>query len=572
VENKVKGPVLQRTIEKLENTEFDLVIVGAGIFGVCAAWEGVARGLSVALLEKDDFCHAASSNHFKIAHGGIRYIQHGDIHRIRESSHERSALLRIAPHLVSPLPIVIPTYRHGLKGKGVLKIGTALYDLMTYDRNRELLEDKAIPAGTLMSREKVSKLFPGINRRGLTGGLVFCDGQIYSPPRLAISFLRSAGAKGLVAANYVKTDGYIRENNAICGVTATDVMSGRMLTIRGKMVLNTSGAWAYPLNKDSLNIATQPIPTFSRDLALVVDRKPEHGFGVAITTNTGDADSIIDRGGRHLFIVPWRNRTLVGVWHKIYEKQPDKIEVPEKELKAYIDEVNMIYPSLSLSVSDIVMVNTGLTLFGSKNDQGEMKLSFGKRSRIIDHQKINQLDGLLTVIGVRATMARGMAEKAVSLVFKRLGRAPSASMTSYTPIYGGKFDSYPNLLSEASAVYAQKLGADVIAGLIRNYGSKYQEVTDMISNDDELGQCLGPTKVIKAEIIHAAREEMAVKMADAVFRRTDLGTAGHPGNEALESCLVLMAKELQWDEERKLQEYAEVKAAFDNLRNNATYQ
>lgn len=562
---------MQRNVKGLESKAFDIVIVGGGISGVCCAWEAVARGLSVALIEKDDFCHAASSNHFKIAHGGIRYIQHGDIKRIRESSRERSALLRIAPHLVSSLPIVIPTYRHGFKGKSVLKIGTALYDMMTYDRNRNLIKERTLPSGTLLSREKVSSLFPGIQKKGMTGGLVFCDGQIYSPPRLAISFLRSADAKGLIAANYVKVDSFIKKNSAICGVMATDMISGKQMTIHSKIVLNTTGAWAHPLNEGSLKISANPMPTFSRDLALVVDRKPQHGFGLALTTTTGDADSIIDRGGRHLFLVPWRNRTLIGVWHKIYQKEPDNIAVTRSELESFIREVNEIYPSMRLSVSDIVMINTGLTLFGSKDHQGEMTLSFGKRSRIIDHRKVNNIDGLLTVIGVRATMARGIAEKTIDMVFKRIGRRHSASNTHRTPIYGGDFDSMEKLVSEALQHHAHGLGADVTKSLIKNYGSGYRNVTEMIETDSHFGERLEGTNVIKAEIINAARHEMAVKLADAVFRRTDLGTAGHPGDAALLSCATLMAGELGWDEERKMREYIEVNDAFVHLRNNTTY-
>ena len=152
-----------RKISALVEKEYDLVIVGGGIFGVCAAWDAVLRGLSVAIVEKRDFSHATSANHFKMVHGGIRYLQHGDIKRIRESSRERSAFLRIAPHLTRPLPIVIPTYGHGIKGKELLALGMMLYDLVTYDRNRGILEERKIPKGKLLSRQEVLKRFPGIH-------------------------------------------------------------------------------------------------------------------------------------------------------------------------------------------------------------------------------------------------------------------------------------------------------------------------------------------------------------------------------------------------------------------------
>ena len=140
---------MKRDIKVLSNKTYDLVIIGGGIFGVCAAWDAALRGLSVAIVDKGDFSNATSANHFKMVHGGIRYLQHGDVARIRESSRERSALLRIAPHLVKPLSIVIPTYGHGMKGKAVLSTGMYLYDLLTFDRNRYLPKDRKIPWGKL---------------------------------------------------------------------------------------------------------------------------------------------------------------------------------------------------------------------------------------------------------------------------------------------------------------------------------------------------------------------------------------------------------------------------------------
>ena len=135
---------MKRDISALAEKEYDLVIVGGGIFGVCAAWDAALRGLSVAIVEKGDFSHATSANHFKMVHGGIRYLQHGDFARVRESSRERSALLRIAPHLVKPLPIVIPTYGHGMKGKAFLGAGFLFYDLLTSDRNRGIQKDREL--------------------------------------------------------------------------------------------------------------------------------------------------------------------------------------------------------------------------------------------------------------------------------------------------------------------------------------------------------------------------------------------------------------------------------------------
>ena len=562
---------MHRNLKKISENEYDLVIVGGGIFGVCAGWEAVLRGLSVALLEKGDFSHATSANHFKMAHGGIRYLQHGDIYRIRESSHERSALLRIAPHLVSPLPIVVPTYGHGLKGRVVLGAGMLIYDLLTMDRNKGLQKGKKIPWGKFIGKDQVLALFPDIEHKNLTGGAVFCDGQIYNPPRIAITFLKSAAEKGLDAANYMEVTGFLKNKDRIFGISARDSLSGNEIEVKGKMVLNTSGPWANRLLSKTLNLEINPEPTFSRDLALVVKKESEHNFGLALTTKTEDADSILDRGGRHLFIVPWRKYTIVGVWHKVFEHHPENIAVTDDELERLINEVNEICPSMALSTNDISMINTGLTLFGSTDKQGKTKMSFGKRSRIIDHKNEHRLEGLLTLIGVRATTARGMAEKVIDLVYRKLGKNAPKSNTHRIPIYGGDFDDIAKLLSDSCRQYKDMFEDDVIQHLVYNYGSKYTDIAKYFKLDQIYARKIDGSNVLKAEILHAVREEMAQKLSDVVLRRTDLGTAGHPGEIALNTCAQIMASELEWNEQRMKKELDDVENTFKNLRNNVYY-
>jgi len=332
---------LKRNFSNLGKKEYDLIIIGGGIFGACAAWDATQRGLSVALLEKKDFSHATSANHFKMVHGGIRYLQHGDIYRIRESSQERSALLRIAPHLVKPLPILIPTYGHGLKGKEILGIGISLYDFLTLDRNWGLQKERKIPRGKFISRKKVLKEFPNLKKEGLTGAAIFCDGQVYNPPRLVLSFLRSAVEKGLDLANYTEVTDFIQIEGRVVGLRVQDVLSGQSLDVRGKVILNTAGPWAHRLLSSKLGIQLESKPTFSRDLAFVVKDKMHSPFGLACSTPTEDSDTIIDRGGRHLFLMPWRDYTLVGVWHKIFQGSSEQIKVTPEELHDFINEINI---------------------------------------------------------------------------------------------------------------------------------------------------------------------------------------------------------------------------------------
>jgi len=556
-EEKVK-----RNIAVLTDKSFDLIVIGAGIFGSCTAWDAALRGLSVALVEKKDFSHATSANHFKVVHGGIRYLQHGDVVRIRESSRERSALLRIAPHMAKPLPIVIPTYGHGLRGKELLSVGMLLYDLLTWDRNRGLQYEQRVPRGSFISRQKICEMFPGLDKKGLTGGAVFYDGQMCNPPRLALAFLRSAVEKGAEVANYVEAQDFIWEGNRVTGVVARDQLSGDTLQIRGKMVVNAAGPWAAHLLDNKKELRRNVEPVFSRDLSFIVRKTIDPSYGLAVPTGVKDADAVLDRGGRHLFFVPWHEYTLVGVWHKIVPAPPENITVSAEELRNFTEEVNNCYPALNISPDDIVRVNTGLTLYGEEEKQGEVTMSFGKRSILVDHEREHNIPGMITLIGVRATTARGMAEKTIDLVVKKFHGRHIPCRTETTPIFGGETTNLPGLIAEAVQTRPPGMDPEQMELLVGNYGTHYQDVLKTAADKPELLQTFRGSHVIRAEVLHAIRHEMAVHLGDIVFRRTDLGTAAVPDMDVLRECAQLMAAELGWSEERMKGEINDVKTAL----------
>jgi len=551
---------MKRRPAKLAAKEYDLVVVGGGIFGACVAWDATLRGLEVALIEKNDFSHATSANHLKMVHGGIRYLQHGDVYRVRESCRERSALLRIAPHLVSPLPIVMPTYGIGKRGKAVLGAGVSVYDLLTLDRNRGIADRaRRIPRGRLISRAEVLEHFPGVDPKGLTGAALFYDGQMYSPPRLAISFVRSAAEAGAEVANHMEATGFVENGGKVAGVLATDRLAGTRLEIRGKAVINAAGPWSATLLAAGLGLRLRPKPVFSRDVCFVVSRRLSERYALACQTRTRDADALLSRGGRHLFLAPWRGSTLVGVWHGVYEGSPDDVHVSRDELQAFLNETNAAYPRLSLALEDVTMVNSGLILF-AENRKGNAEISFGKRSLLIDHEAEHGKKGLVTLIGVRATTARGMAKKAVDLACRKIGKRAPSCRTETTPVYGGRIDRFDDFLERTMRERPCGLDPEVLSGLARNYGSEYAAVLKYVEKDPELARRIDGSTVLGAEVVHAVREELAEKLADLVLRRTDLGTLRHPGSAALQECARLMASELGWDEARACAEVAETNA------------
>jgi len=231
---------MKREVGALACETFDLVVVGGGIFGACAALDAAERGLKVALLERGDLCGVTSAHSYKMIHGGIRYLQHADIVRIRQSSAARRSFLRMVPHLAHPLPIVVPTYGHfNMKGRQVLKAGMAIYDALTFDRNRDLDDpQRRIPNHWFLSRDEALRRYTGLAEEGLSGAGVFCDGQMYNPPRIVLSLARAAYELGANIASYTEAISLVVRNGQVVAVEARDHVSGDVFEIRTSMVLN----------------------------------------------------------------------------------------------------------------------------------------------------------------------------------------------------------------------------------------------------------------------------------------------------------------------------------------------
>ncbi|MEE8429266.1 MAG: glycerol-3-phosphate dehydrogenase/oxidase [Gammaproteobacteria bacterium] len=545
----------------LAYSEFDVVIVGGGIFGACAAWDATLRGLSVALVEREDFGAGVSANSFKFIHGGIRYLQHADLIRLRSSCHERSAFLRVAPHLVQPLPVVIPTYGFGRRGKVFLGAGMYLYDLLTLGRNRKIVDHtRHIPWTRFMGRKKLLELFPDLKTRDLTGAAVFSDAQMYNPPRLVLAFIQSAVHEGAQVANYVEAAGFLRQGHTIQGIQARDRLTGEKFHIRAKVVLNAAGPWAERLLGTDRHTACTP-RTYSRDACFVINRRFSSSYALAIAGRTRDPDAVLSRDARHLFLVPWRDRTLIGVWHVISDADPDQVTVSDADLQGFIEEINWAYPSLNLSLQDVTTWNAGLVPFG-ENELGATDLRYGKRSALIDHREENGIDGLVTLIGIRYTMGRADAANAIDMICEKMGRSRPRAPTDCAPIHGGRVKDFEGLVKRAASEL-EVLPVRVVRALVHNHGSNYRQVVTLtMGKEPALLETISSSAVLKVEIVNAVRNEMAVRLTDVVFRRTDLATGGNPCEAALVECSRLVAEELGWDDRKSQEELRRVRSQF----------
>jgi len=552
-----------RNPQALAAKEYDLVIVGGGVYGISIARDAALRGLSVALVEMRDFGHATSSNHHKIIHGGFRYLQHADIARMREAIRERSALLRIAPHLVHPLPFLIPTYKRLLQRKLLLSLALKLNDLIGADRNRNLDSGNKIPQGRVISKAECATLCPGLDQQDITGGAIYFDGQVTNPDRLNLALLISAVQAGAHVANYVEATGFLRQRNQIAGVHIRDVLRGNSWTVRARVVVNCAGPWADRVLA-GVGVAVKPSLAGLCKSFVLVTRPLVSGVAVGVPGRFEyvDRDAVVKKGFRYFFMIPWRKTSLVGTFQTPYDAEPESLKVSEKDIGEAIHTINEAFPAADLHRRDVLSVLRGIVPGSEDLDRSDVQLK--KHYEIRDHAAEDGIDGLLSVIGVKYTTARNVAEKTVDVVFKKLRMKSPKCETAETPVYGGATGSIEEFLARAVATRPKSIDVETARHLALTYGTACAEILHYCDREPDWSErVVHDSPVIKSEVLHGVRAEMAQKLSDVIFRRTDLGTAGYPGDDALAACAKIMGAELEWNRQRIGKELEEVRSEFE---------
>lgn len=525
---------MQRNISPFQTPRYDLLIIGGGIYGACIARDAALRGLHVALIERGDFGCATSHNSLKLIHGGLRYLQHLDFVRVRQSLAERRFWLGMAPHLVRPVKFIIPTIGHGTRGPEALWSGIKLYELIGLDRNRDVPSYNRIHSGGVLSRKRLLETIPGIDSSAISGGAFWYDAQMLDPDRLLIEVVRGAVDAGADVANYLSVEDFIHDKNGVSGVRAKDGLQGDELEIRARLTINAAGPWINKLVSKALHgRKSVHAAGLTRGLNLVTRSfGADFAFGVP---SSRSSDAVIGTSNRLFFITPLGNCAVIGTSHLPYSGDPDECMFTESDAQAFLQEVNLAYPAAQLSMDDVLYWHGGLT--PAEDGSGQDSVKRIRQSEIIDHARQDNLGGLISVNGVKYTTARLSAEKAVDLAFHKLARPSPPCLSSTTPLPGA-----PESESDQSQ--------DPMTDPLQLYGSNAGIIRQLV----EPGSRQNQEEIFRARCRYAVEQEMAVRLQDIILRRTDLARHGGLTENMFDWTAGMLARQLQWSDTRKQQE------------------
>jgi glycerol-3-phosphate dehydrogenase len=512
-------------VSALAAEPFDVLVVGGGITGAGVALDAATRGYSVALVERADYAIGTSSRSSKLVHGGLRYLQNFDLGLVREALLERQLNVALAPHLVRPLPLVVPAF-DGARPDRLTGIGLNMYDVMSTVRRRGRDEDYWSPARhRAISGEEVAELLPALAGRKPTGGYLFYDCQT-DDVRLVLTVLAEASRFGAVSANRVEvktlTDG---------GVCAVDRESGEEIEIRAENVVNATGVWADRLRPEELHDEAEvPVIRPSRGTHIIVPRAKLPVVSGAIAPAGG---------GRTIFVLPWLGQTLIGTTDNDYEGDLERVRPSEEDVAYLLEAVNAFFAS-SLEAGDIAGAYAGVRPLISTGDPRK-SVDISRKAELYETSS-----GMITITGGKLTTWRRMAKMAVDRLVEREART-APCRTHEVPL-GQAVDpkDLPRVEGVPPAAYERLAG---------RYGHAAREVLAVARESGELAQPIvagGPADLL-AEAVYAARHEQALSVGDALLRRTRVGLlaargVADPAGATAERVGAAMGAALGWDD------------------------
>jgi glycerol-3-phosphate dehydrogenase len=521
-------------LASLERDSFDLAVVGGGITGAGVALDAASRGYSVALLERSDFAAGTSSRSSKLIHGGLRYLQNFDLGLVREALLERSLLVKLAPHLVRPLPLLVPSFE-GKRPDRLVGVGLNMYDVMAWRRGREDGEEWSPARHRIIEGAEAVELAPALGSREPTAAYLFYDCQT-DDVRMVLSVLGEAERFGTVIANRCEAAGLVERDGRAVGVLARDTETGGEFEVSATNIINATGVWADQLRPDEL-YRHEEMPRI----------RPSRGTHVTMSREQlpVEVGVIVPAGsGRTIFVLPWLGRTLVGTTDNDYEGPLDHIPASDDDIAYLLDAVNS-YFATDIQPGDLTGAYAGVRPLISTGDP-KKSVDISRRAELYETSS-----GLVTITGGKFTTWRRMAKSAVDRIVEREGRE-APCRTHEIPI-GQPED--PAALPEVPGV-----DEDSRAHLAARYGHAARDVLRLAVAAPQLASRISPDLPdLLAECAFAAGHEQARSLADVLLRRTRVGlldarVLATADSEGARRAARAVAGELGWDEPRIDQE------------------
>ena len=534
VSSSVQSAALTQRAQSLANLgsrRFDVLVVGGGITGVGVARDAALRGMNVALVERDDFASGTSSRSSRLVHGGLRYLEHGHLHLVFESSLERRRLLELAPHLVRPLEFIWPVYEGARVPRWKLGAGLFLYDLLALFRN--VAPHRRLDPDEVLARE------PRLRAEDLTGGASYFDAAT-DDARLTLATALGAHEAGATVANHAGVRRLLVTRGRTGGAIVADSIGGSEVSVRARIVVNAAGPWSDEIRRlDEPTARATLRGTKGVHVTVPRDRIGNHN---ALTLL-----SPVD--GRVMFLLPGDTHAVIGTTDTETDASPDDVRASRDDVDYLLRTANHFFPAASLTAEDVVCAWAGIRPLVA----GRFGTDASAASR--EHEITVSERGVVSVSGGKLTTYRAMSAEVVDVVERELGRVATPSETARVPLPGGDFDSFEQEVERA----LRTLGGSVTSGmtgvaehaeqLVRAYGSRWKAVWAPVRDDPSLAEPLvAGLPYMRAEVAYAVSDEMAVTLADALVRRTHVAFESRDhGRGAAPIAADIAGERLGWD-------------------------
>ena len=514
----------------IDSARFDAVVIGGGMAGAGVARDLVLRGASVALFEKGDFASGTSSKSSKLIHGGLRYLELFDVKLVRESLREKKTLERLAPHLVRPLPFLVPVYRGSKRGLITVRIGMWLYNLLTPGRERERFR--------VLRPLDALTLEPSIQVDDLRGAGYYFDDLLLFPERLCLENALSAARHGARVHNYCEVEAVTRGAGGIDGVRVRDLLTGRVHTVRASVVVNCAGPWVDRLRElAGVSDAGKRVLRTTKGIHCMLPRMTER----AVYLSTAD--------DRMIFVIPWREFSMVGTTDTDFDGDPDRLSATREEVEYLLDAVRPALSDPRVAFDQVVYTYAGVRPLAFEEGAPASKVSR-------DHKMV--VEGpegrFLSITGTKLTCFRSLAEQVGDRVMSVLGRGePSRTATLTLDGLDEETDKIEARawMDVSADMTATGLSRETLQTLVEIYGRAYPRVLDLAGKLPDGTARLCPSNPdIVAQLHHALAEEMTVSLQDFLLRRTAIGQSACLGLDCFEAIGRRMSALAGWSSRR----------------------